>query len=69
MQPRWLNGDLVAKEPMSGGKYHRHGMIVGVTKSNAADNHLKDIYPYVYYVFFLDGKFEGPLWQSQLHDA
>lgn len=69
MQPRYLTGDLVAKEPMSGGKYHRHGMVIGVTRSNNVDNHLKDIYPYVYYVFFQDGKFEGPLWQSELHSA
>jgi len=69
MQPRWLTGDFVAKEPMSGGNYNRRGMVVGVNRSNPTNNHLSDVYPFVYYVFFHDGKFEGPLFQSQLHDA
>lgn len=68
MQPRWLTGDLVAKEPMSMGRFNRHGMVIGVTRANQG-SHLADVYPFVYYVFFQDGKFEGPLFQSELHDA
>lgn len=67
--PRWLTGDFVAKEPMSGGQYHRRGVVIGVTRANPDTNHLAKVYPFVYYVFFLDGKFEGPLFQSELHDA
>ena len=72
MQPRYLTGDLVLKEPVvagHGGWTGRRGMVIGVTKSNGVDNHLSDVYPYVYYVFFHDGKFEGPLFQSELHGA
>lgn len=69
MQPRWLTGDLVAKEPMSMGRFHRRGMVIGVRRSNQDDRLPPEVYPYVYYVFFQDGKFEGPLFQSELHDA
>lgn len=71
MQPRWLTGDLVAKEPMSMGRYHRRGVVVGVRRANQTgdDRDMAQVYPYVYYVFFQDGKFEGPLFQSELHDA
>ena len=69
MQPRWLTGDLVAKEPMTMGRYNRRGMVIGVIRSNSDSRLPADIYPYVYYVFFHDGKFEGPLFQSELHDA
>ena len=72
-QPRWSTGDLVLREPayamMPSKLGGRRGMVVGVTKSNGIDNHLANVYNYVYYVFFHDGKFEGPLFQSELHDA
>jgi hypothetical protein len=72
MQPRWLTGDFVVKEPIvasRGGWSGRRGIVIGVNRANPANNHLAQVYPYVYYVFFQDGKFEGPLFQSQLHDA
>lgn len=52
-------------------KYRRRGMIVGVRRANQTgdDRDMAQAYPYVYYVFFQDGKFEGPLFQSELHDA
>lgn len=51
------------------GRYHRRGVVIGVRRSNGDDRLPADVYPYVYYVFFQDGKFEGPLFQSELHDA
>lgn len=69
MQPRWLTGDFVAKEPMSLGRYHRYGIVIGVRRSNQDDRLPVEVYPYVYYVYFQDGKFEGPLFQSELHSA
>lgn len=67
--PRWLTGDLVAKEPMSMGKYRRRGVVVGVRRCNADDRLSAQVYPWVYYVFFQDGRYEGPLFQSELADA
>ncbi len=70
MHPRWLNGDMVIKEPIvAGPNGKRRGIVIGVRRSNESSILPADIYPYVYYVFFHDGKFEGPLFHSQLHDA
>lgn len=67
MVPRWLTGDLVAREPKA--SLDCYGIVVAVQKSIAAKNHLSDTYPFVYYVFFGDGNIEGPLFQGQLSDA
>lgn len=72
MSPRYMIGDLVLKEPISRGASGwtgRSGMIVGVRRSNHDDRLPADVYPFVYYVFFHDGKFEGPLFHSELHGA
>lgn len=72
MQPRWLTGDLVIKEPLTAlreGWSGRRGIVIGVRRSNGGDRLPEAVYPYVYYVFFQDEKFEGPLFQSELHDA
>jgi hypothetical protein len=71
-QPRWLIGDLVIKEPMTMPRTGRDGslgIVIGVRRSNRSDTLPAEVYPYVYYVYFQDGGFEGPLFHSQLHDA
>ena len=69
MRPRWLNGDLVIKRIL--GRHDtafRLGLIISVKESNPKTEHMSNIHPYVYYVWF-DGHFEGPLFQSELLDA
>jgi len=72
-QPRWLNGDLVRREPVTAlsAKYGSNvSMVIGVMKANPGDNHLTHVYPYVYYIFTPSSEaFEGPLFQSQLTDV
>lgn len=47
----------------------RLGIVVGVRRSNENAVLPPEVYPHVYYVYFQDGQFEGPLFHSQLHDA
>lgn len=68
--PRYLTGDLVIKEPLRdllAGRA-RPGIVIGVSRANH-DDRMAEVYPYVYYVYFQDGKLEGPLYQSELHRA
>lgn len=68
-----MTGDLVMKEPLvnvRGRLVGNTGMVIGVSKANAGGEHLgPSVYPFVYYVYFLDGKVSGPLFQSELTDA
>lgn len=68
MVPHYMTGDLVIKEPMTA-LSKRLGIVISVRSSNSSSVLPTSIYPYVYYVYFRDGKFEGPLFHSQLHDA
>lgn len=63
-----MNGDLVVKAPQTA-LTQRRGIVIGVRRSNESAVLPPEIYPYVYYVYFQDGQFEGPLFHSQLHDA
>lgn len=70
--PKWLTGDLVVRDSIRSRDANRRGIIVSVRNANPivwSDNeHNSFLGQYVYYVFFQDGKLEGPLFQSELSD-
>jgi hypothetical protein len=65
-QPRFLTGDMVTIQSRVDCQTSCYGMIVGVMAANKCNNHISDVYPYVYYVYMQDGKFKGPLFQNEL---
>jgi len=62
----WLTGDLVTINPQYYkvvGSYTRMGIVIAVVQAN---NTTSNFNQNVYYVYFHDGKFEGPLFQKEL---
>lgn len=62
-------GDLVIKPWLT----ETMGMVIGVRKNNQVSGYQRrpsdippSVYQYVYYVIFIDGRFEGPLFHSEL---
>ncbi len=61
MSPRYLTGDFVRRSSRPG-----NGIVISVRRANP-DERMAEVYPYVYYILFSDGRrFEGPLYQSEL---
>lgn len=69
--PKWLTGDLVTRYSYEKKGTSRRGMIVSVRNATQTSD-VRQTYwnfgQYVYYVFFQDGKLEGPFFQNELSE-